>query len=65
MLKSQLARALQLPLDTRAEQGLELLRELEAPAEVNEPAVAPSVRAAEERDCDRVIAELRARLSSR
>lgn len=65
MLKSQLARALQLPLDTRAEQGLDLLRELEESPEVKQPEVASSVRVAEGRDCDRVIAELRARLSSR
>lgn len=57
MLKVQLARALQLPLDTRAEQGLKLLVELEPGA------AAPSVD--EERDCDRVIAMLRARLSAR
>jgi len=60
MLKTQLARALQLPLDTRAEQGLELLRELEEPRSVT-----PSVCAAEERDCDRMIAMLRARLAAR
>lgn len=60
MLKAQLARALQLPLDTRAEQGLALLRELE-PGEAG-----PGARA-EERDCDcdRVIATLRARLCAR
>jgi hypothetical protein len=57
MLKSQLARALQLPLDTRAEQGLKLLFELG-------PGVTAS-SVAEDRDCDRVIAMLRARLSSR
>ena len=60
MFKTQLARALQLPLDTRAEQGMELLRELEEPQPV-----AHSVRAAEERDCDRMIAMLRARLTAR
>jgi hypothetical protein len=59
MLKTQLARALQLPMNTRAEQGLELLRELEEPQKV-----APSGRA-EERDCDRMIAMLRARLAAR
>jgi hypothetical protein len=60
MLKTQLARALQLPMDTRAEQGLELLRELEEPQKV-----APSVRVSEEHDCDRMIAMLRARLAAR
>jgi hypothetical protein len=60
MLKTQLARALQLPMDTRAEQGLDLLRELEEPGDA-----APDLRAAEERDCDRVIAMLRARLAAR
>jgi hypothetical protein len=59
MLKSQLARALQLPLDTRADEGLGLLRELEEPGDA-----APG-SSAEERDCDRVIAMLRARLSTR
>ena len=59
MLKSQLARALQLPLDTRAEQGLDLLLELHEPGEA-----ASSTRGGE-RDCDRVIAMLRARLSAR
>ncbi len=59
MLKSQLARALQLPLDTRAEQGLDLLRELDEPEEL---AAGPQ---AADRDCDRVIAMLRARLSAR
>jgi len=60
MLKVQLARALQLPMDTRAEQGLELLRELDEPR-----AIGPSVAAPEEHDCDRMIALLRARLSAR
>ncbi len=59
MLKSQLARALQLPLDIRAEEGLELLRELDEPEGL---AAGPC---AEDRDCDRVIAMLRARLSAR
>jgi hypothetical protein len=59
MLKAQLARALQLPMNTRAEQGLDLLRELDASDEL-----APSAPA-EARDCDRVIAMLRARLSAR
>jgi hypothetical protein len=58
MLKAQLARALQLPLDTRAEQGLKLLVELE-------PGAATSVSSSEDRDCDRLIAVLRARLSAR
>ena len=58
MLKAQLARALQLPLDTRADQGLHLLLELE-------PGAIGASSAAEERSCDRVIAMLRARLSSR
>jgi hypothetical protein len=70
MLKAQLARALQLPLDTRADQELHLLRELEEP---EEPAASPSAEPgdpaegsrAEERDCDRVIAVLRARLAER
>ncbi len=57
MLKAQLARALQLPLDTRADQELHLLLELE-------PGAAASARG-EERSCDRVIAILRARLSAR
>jgi hypothetical protein len=56
MLKAQLARALQLPMNTRAEQGLDLLRELDASA---------SSGSTEGRDCDRVIAMLRARLSAR
>lgn len=56
MLKAQLARALQLPMDTRAEQDLHLLLELDGSA--------PRPRA-EERDCDRVIALLRARLAAR
>jgi len=60
MLKAQLARALQLPMDTRAEEGLELLRELDDPRDV-----APSVATSAERDCDRMIALLRARLSGR
>jgi hypothetical protein len=55
MLKAQLARALQLPMNMRAEQGLHLLLELA-------PAAGPR---AEERSCDRVIALLRARLSAR
>jgi hypothetical protein len=59
MLKSQLARALQLPLDTRAEAGLDLLRELDEPEEL---VVGPQ---GADRDCDRVIAMLRARLSAR
>jgi len=57
MLKVQLARALQLPRDMRADQGLDLLLELE-------PA-APRSSSSEERDCDRVIAALRARLGAR
>ena len=56
MLKVQLARALQLPRDTRADQGLDLLLELEP--------VAPR-GTAPDRDCDRVIAALRARLAAR
>jgi hypothetical protein len=60
MLKAQLARALQLPMDTRAEEGLELLRELD-----DSRAAAPSVATSEEHDCDRMIATLRARLSAR
>ena len=70
MLKAQLARALQLPMDERAEQGLHLLRSLdeaEAPtADSAERAAgaSPNLRA-EEHDCDRVIALLRARLSAR
>ena len=59
MLKAQLARALRLPMDTRAEEGLELLRELD------EPRDAASIATCEERDCDRMIASLRARLSAR
>jgi hypothetical protein len=58
MLKAQLARALQLPMDTRAEQGLSVLLELE-------PADTARDTAAEERGCDRVIAILRARLAAR
>jgi len=62
MLKAQLARALQLPMDTRAEQGLHLLRELDEAGDLgDDEAGAPS----EDRDCDRVIAMLRARLSAR
>jgi hypothetical protein len=57
MLKAQLARALQLPLDTRAEQDLHLLLELDGSA--------PRQHGPEERDCDRVIAMLRARLAAR
>jgi hypothetical protein len=60
MLKAQLARALQLPLDTRADQGLHLLRELDEPGDEDE--ANPLTK---ERDCDRVIAMLRARLSAR
>jgi hypothetical protein len=60
MLKVQLARALQLPMDTRAEAGLDLLRELDETREI-----APAVATSEERDCDRMIALLRARLSAR
>jgi hypothetical protein len=59
MLKAQLARALQLPLDTRADEGLDLLLELDEPG-----ALATSPRA-EDRACDRVIAALRARLAAR
>jgi hypothetical protein len=59
MLKSQLARALQLPLDIRADEGLALLRELDEPEEL---VAGPG---AADRDCDRVIAMLRARLSAR
>ena len=44
------------PMNTRAEQGLDLLRELDASA---------SSGSTEGRDCDRVIAMLRARLSAR
>jgi hypothetical protein len=58
MLKAQLARALQLPMDTRADQGLNLLRELE-------PGADALPMPTEERDCDRVIAVLRARLAGR
>lgn len=58
MLKAQLARALQLPLDTRADQGLALLRELDETCESS-----TGVRG--DRDCDRVIATLRARLAAR
>jgi hypothetical protein len=58
MLKSQLARALQLPLDTRAEQGLDLLLELHGSSE-------PASARSEERCCDRMVALLRARLSAR
>jgi hypothetical protein len=43
-------------MNTRAEQGLDLLRELDASA---------SSGSTEGRDCDRVIAMLRARLSAR
>jgi hypothetical protein len=60
MLKAQLARALQLPMDTRAEQDLHLLLELDDSSAGSSPGPA-----AEERSCDRVIAMLRARLSSR
>ena len=59
MLKSQLAKALQLPLDTRAEQGLDLLLELHGSSEP-----AASARA-EDRCCDRMVALLRARRSGR
>jgi hypothetical protein len=58
MLKAQLVRALQLPMDTRAEQGLDVLLELE----LDDPTRAT---AAEDRGCDRVIAMLRARLAAR
>jgi hypothetical protein len=58
MLKAQLARALQLPLDTRADQGLHLLLELDEPGEI-------ASGRSDERSCDRVIASLRARLSAR
>jgi hypothetical protein len=46
-------------MNTRAEQGLDLLRELDASDEL------ASSSPAEGRDCDRVIAMLRARLSAR
>lgn len=59
MLKAQLARALQLPMNTRADQELDLLRELDASDEL------ASSAPGEGRDCDRVIAMLRARLSAR
>jgi hypothetical protein len=59
MLKAQLARALQLPLDTRADQGLALLRELDETCESG------AGGRGEDRDCDRVIAALRARLAAR
>ena len=59
MLKAQLARALQLPLDTRADQGLALLRELD------ESCGSGAGARSGDRDCDRVIATLRARLSAR
>jgi len=57
MLKTQLARALQLPMDTRAEQGLRFLLELE-PGD-------PAASLSSERGCDRVIAILRAKLAAR
>lgn len=68
MLKAQLAHALQLPKNTRAESGMVLLRELE-----EEPAATPAaeIRSAEspsaaaDRTCDQLIAMLRARLAAR
>lgn len=77
MLKAQIARALQLPSDVRAEQGLLLLRGLDdEPADAAPPdaggAPDPAKNAApaekhgmEDRDCDRMIAALRARLAAR
>ena len=79
MLKAQLARALQLPMDTRAEQGLRLLRELDEPTEESDPEESgaseecaaeggstPRRKAdSDAHDCDRVIATLRARLAAR
>ena len=63
MLKAQLARALQLPMDTRAEQDLDLLLELDEPS--TRAAGSSPKLPARDRDCDRVIAMLRARLASR
>jgi hypothetical protein len=66
MLKLQLARALQLPRDTRAEQGMALLRELDEDQPVETPPGAPTPSAASaDRTCDQLIAMLRARLASR
>lgn len=67
MLKAQLARALQLPMDERADEGLHLFRSLEECEDTAELAAGsvPGVKRSEERDCDRVIAMLRARLSER
>jgi len=67
MLKAQLAHALQLPRDTRAEQGMSLLRDLDEvpPAEAASSATSQPSTAAADRTCDRLIAMLRARLAAR
>ena len=70
MLKAQLAQALQLPRDTRAEQGMSLLRDLDADAgeaASDAPAgtASTSSTASADRTCDRLIAMLRARLAAR
>jgi len=67
MLKAQLVRALQLPRDTRAEQGMALLRELDE-VEPDDPVTgAPPAKstASADRTCDQLIAMLRARLAAR
>ena len=63
MLKAQLVRALQLPRETRAEQGMALLRELDE-VEPDDSPQSPSTAAAD-RTCDQLIAMLRARLAAR
>lgn len=74
MLKAQIARALHCPSDAKAEHGLLLLRDLDepvdaAPADAGgapaQDSTAPCTKHAEELDCDRIIAALRARLGCR
>jgi hypothetical protein len=69
MLKTQLAAALQPPMDTRSEGGLHLLQELDqdpGPDLADGSGVVPAPRPeSADRTCDRVIALLRARLAVR
>ena len=76
MLKAQLAQALQLPMNTRAELGMLLLRDLEAeePAElaagssstlgVMGPMSAADAKRAAGIECDQLVAGLRAKLAA-
>lgn len=65
MLKSQLARALELPKDQPAERAVVLLKNLEAPEDEASDSDEPPSAKDDAHACDRVIAALRAKLAAR